>query len=393
MDDDHQPTAADLSDARASEARLTAEYGLRDPFAAAVRGTRMAMIITDPTQPDNPIIFANRAFCRLTGYAHEELIGRNCRFLQGPGSDPAAVTAMRENIARGHDVTVEILNYRKDGTPFWNALYVSPVHDEKGAVRYFFGSQIDVSEKKETERRLREANGFLTRARDFLEQEVGIRTEELTRTLTAKTALVHELDHRVKNNLQLMAALVGLEMRKGQEAGAGSGAGEQRTLGRLRERLQALGTVHRKLYNRDEIGTFDAAEFAQNLARDLIAKTGREDIALGFDVEPVIVPADKAAPIALILNELIIDALHHAFVDGHPGRLKLTMRRLNGHFIFEVEDDGFSEREREEARQSSGGAIIDLLARQLEAEVEWHPGNPGSLVRVTLPVGSSVTRP
>jgi PAS domain S-box-containing protein len=76
---------------------------------------------------DNPIIFANDAFLALTGYRRDEVIGRNCRFLQGPDTDPAAIETMRRAVADGEDVTLDILNYRKDGTTFWNALYLSPV--------------------------------------------------------------------------------------------------------------------------------------------------------------------------------------------------------------------------------------------------------------------------
>ena len=94
------------------------EMGRGDPFAAAIRGTRMSMIITDPRQPDNPIVFANAAFQKLTGYDREEIIGRNCRFLQGPLTDPHAVVEIREAIAAERDLQIDILNYRKDGSSF-----------------------------------------------------------------------------------------------------------------------------------------------------------------------------------------------------------------------------------------------------------------------------------
>lgn len=117
-----------------------------DPFAAAVRATRMPMIVTDPRQHDNPIVFANDAFLKLTGYTRLEVAGRNCRFLQGPGTDPAAVDRIRGAIRDEVDIKIDVLNYRKDGTTFHNALYVGPVRDEEGKVVYFFASQLDVSE-------------------------------------------------------------------------------------------------------------------------------------------------------------------------------------------------------------------------------------------------------
>ncbi|BAQ44698.1 hybrid sensor histidine kinase/response regulator [Methylobacterium aquaticum] len=121
-------------------------------FTAADK-TRMAMIVTDPNLPDNPIVFANRAFLELSGYAAEELVGRNCRFLQGPGTDPAHVARIRDAIAARRDVVVELLNYRRDGSTFVNELYVSPVFGPHGELLFFFGSQLDLTRFREPERR------------------------------------------------------------------------------------------------------------------------------------------------------------------------------------------------------------------------------------------------
>jgi PAS domain S-box-containing protein len=118
---------------------------ITDPFAAAVRATRMPMIITDPCQNDNPIIFVNEAFCRLTGYDRTDVIGRNCRFLQGPGTDDADVARIRRAVAEREKIDIAIYNYRKDGTPFWNQLLLAPVTDAKGEVAYFFASQYDIT--------------------------------------------------------------------------------------------------------------------------------------------------------------------------------------------------------------------------------------------------------
>ena len=127
-------------------------------FFAAVETTRMPMIVTDPRQPDNPIIFANKAFVGMSGYSTEELLGRNCRFLQGPGTDRATVEAVRAAVAEKREFSCEIMNYRKNGSPFWNALFVSPVFDPQGEVVYFFGSQLDVSRRRDAEEALSQAH-------------------------------------------------------------------------------------------------------------------------------------------------------------------------------------------------------------------------------------------
>jgi len=126
-------------------------------FFAAVEMTRMPMILTDPRQADNPIAFANKAFLDLTGYEEDEILGRNCRFLQGPLTDRETVAEMRAAIAARESLSVEVLNYRRDGSPFWNAVFIGPVYDTTGELLFFFASQLDVTRRKETERAYRQA--------------------------------------------------------------------------------------------------------------------------------------------------------------------------------------------------------------------------------------------
>jgi PAS domain S-box-containing protein len=128
-----------------------------DIFFAAVKTTRMPMTVTDPHRPDNPIIFCNEAFSFMTGYSMEEIVGGNCRFLQGPETDRKVVDQLRAAIANREEVAVELLNYRKNGSTFWNALFISPVFDDNGNLLYFFGSQLDISRRREAEEALHEA--------------------------------------------------------------------------------------------------------------------------------------------------------------------------------------------------------------------------------------------
>ena len=126
-------------------------------FFAAVAMTRMPMTVVDPNRPDCPIVFVNQAFLEMTGYAREEVVGRNCRFLQGPETAAEARAQLRESIRAETDVAVEILNYRKDGSTFWNALFVSPVYNTAGRLLYFFGSQLDITRRRQAEEALHQA--------------------------------------------------------------------------------------------------------------------------------------------------------------------------------------------------------------------------------------------
>jgi PAS domain S-box-containing protein len=122
-----------------------------DIYFAAVQMSRMPMCLADPHQNDCPLVFVNRAFCELTGYEPQEILGRNCRFLQGPKTSQAELQRVRTAIERREDVHVDLFNYRKDGSAFWNALFLSPVFDSDGELVYFFGSQLDVTKRREAE--------------------------------------------------------------------------------------------------------------------------------------------------------------------------------------------------------------------------------------------------
>ena len=161
-------------------------------FFAAIEMTRMPMILTDPSLPDNPIVFANKAFLDLTGYEEDEILGRNCRFLQGAQTDRAAVAEMRDTIARRESVAIEVLNYRRDGSPFWNAVFIGPVFDTTGNLLYFFASQLDVTRRRDAEQSHRQAQKM-----------------EAIGQLTA--GLAHDFNNLlqvVNGNLELLAAKV-----------------------------------------------------------------------------------------------------------------------------------------------------------------------------------------
>ena len=110
---------------------------------AMLDGSKVGTIVTDPSQQDNPIIYTNRTFIEMTGYAQQEVIGKNCRFLQGPETDKEDIEKMRKAIAAKEPITLTLRNYRKDGSPFWNRLAIEPVQIE--GKLYFIGTQTDIT--------------------------------------------------------------------------------------------------------------------------------------------------------------------------------------------------------------------------------------------------------
>lgn len=352
--------------------RLHAEQGQGDPFAAAVRATRMAMIITDPRQHDNPIVFANAAFLKLTGYDRDEVLGANCRFLQGEKTDRVAVATIRAAIERRSDISIDILNYRKSGEPFWNGLYMSPVINAAGELQFFFASQLDVTDRVSAQQQI-------TTQREWLEREVSRRTEELSEALAAQTMLVHEVDHRVKNNIQMISALLSMQTTAIPDPAI------RATLASMLQRVEAIGAVHRRLYQSEDVRRFDLTEFIRDICDELIKVSGRDDISVIFDLQTVRVPATQASPIALMLNELLMNALKHAFPVGRTGRLRISVRETQHYLQVEIADDGVG-MSGTEPRNGFGSRMIRTLARQLQAEVLWSAGDAGTTVELRLPI-------
>jgi len=149
---------------RASAAARLRKRALADQLALKDRALDVAaegITIDDARLPDRPLIYVNEGFERVTGYSAAAVLGKNCRFLQGPDTDPAVVTEIRAAVADGRECIVEILNYRRDGSTFWNRLSITPVRDGHGEVTHYIGVQSDVTARREAEHGLRRANEAL----------------------------------------------------------------------------------------------------------------------------------------------------------------------------------------------------------------------------------------
>jgi PAS domain S-box-containing protein len=355
------------------------EAGSADLFKAAFQSTQMALLMVDPRQAGAPVVFANEAFCRLTGYSQDEVIGCNSQLLHGPDTDHADAAAIEAALRSGANAEAEVLSYRKDGTPFWNALVVSPVHDEEGHPRYFIMFHSDVSAKKKAEFELMKTK------RD-LEEQVALRTRDLQAALEQKTVLLHEVEHRVKNSLQMIASLVLLKARRIQNLEA------RKRLQELAERVSALSTAHRLLYTAGDVSRFDLGDFASELTGELAAALPPGQVDLNLDIQPLGVPAAKAASLALLLNELIGNAVKHAFPDGRRGHLTIHVGRSEQGLTIAVEDDGVGLHHSPPPEGSFGKTLITMLVQQLKGQLTWRDMEPGTRAEIVMPVDAQEAR-
>jgi PAS domain S-box-containing protein len=184
----------------------------------AMDEAEVGISIADPHQPDEPLVYVNKGFERITGYDAAAATGRNCRFLQGPATGDEAAAQFREAIEAGESTTVELVNYRRDGTPFWNRVQLNPVFDESGALTHYLGFQSDVTERRRTEKLIQLLNrvlrhnlrndmnaigGWATAIREAETEQVrdaGARIERITRELTELSEHARDLERHVRRD-------------------------------------------------------------------------------------------------------------------------------------------------------------------------------------------------
>jgi two-component sensor histidine kinase len=272
---------------------------------------------------------------------------------------------------------LEIAQEMARATPF---VFVSGALGEEVAVEALKRGATDYVLKDKLDRLPATVLRALAEARERGERKRA--QDALQQMLDERTALLHELDHRVKNNLQLLLSLIGIEVRQAEDEQV------RQVLGRMKERMQALAAAHRDLYDGQGSTRFDASSFAKGICEELTSSVPDVRITLEFDVENVDVEAAKAAPMALLFNEIVVNALTHAYKERH-GKLKLLLRVQDGTLLFQLSDDAFSLGEKEAAQKSASGTILKALARQLDAHVEWPRDDPATLVRVLMPVQDS----
>lgn len=203
--------------------------------------------------------------------------------------------------------------------------------------------------------------------------------ETLRVALAQTEALLREVDHRVKNNLQLIASLIQLQHRRAEDPAA------RLALRTVQERLNAVTTVHRRLFQGDP-QQFEVAEFIRDLTPDLAAAAGRDDLTITLDLDPVQVPASVAAPMALVVNELMGNALKHAYPADRGGGVRVSLRGEPTACVLSVSDDGAGLGGRPPAL---GLTIVRLLCQQLHAEFSLNASDSG----VTAVLRAPLSRP
>jgi PAS domain S-box-containing protein len=364
-----QENMEDTAERSRSERHLEAVRQQGGMFVEAVRLTRMPMLVTDATLPGNPITFANQAFIDLSGYTIDELLGQEPHFMNGDGTDPAAVRRYQAAMAEGRDEDLEILQYRKNGTAFRAMLFASPLGDGQGTIVHHFLSYLDITRRHDAETELR----TLTRE---LEQRVAARTRELEEAnagLAAAAAerelLLVEVNHRAKNSLAVAASLLGIQGRRHPDPAV------KALFEEARDRLNAMARVHDLLSTSESAQHVNVATYVSELCAALASLGGSDGrIRLVAEAEgDILVHADTAFPLGIVLTELITNAVKYAFPAPRAGTILVEARRVGaGRIEVLVRDDGVGMSEVREG--SLGYGLVRSLVKQIRGELDIRTG-------------------
>ena len=326
---------------------------------AALSGLPLALVLTNPAFEDNPIVYANPAFAKLTGYTLEAVIGRNCRFLQGPATEPDRIARIRAALAAGEDLAIEITNHRADGTPFLNRLTITELRDDEGVV-FYLGTQsagdVEIAESR----------------------------------LDAVQLQLAEVQHRVKNHLAMIVSMIRLQARN-------SAASEDYTV--IARRIEALQLLYQELSEtgvsssfRDEV---PLGAYVSRIAAAVGHLDGGQGIRVNVIAEEVMVDATTAGRVGLLVSEILTNAFRHAFKGRETGLVETRVQLLSEGIVrIQVVDDGVGLPDGFDwpTTGNLGSKIVAALLAGLEARHAVTTSAAGTTVTIDIP-GKSRTEP
>lgn len=333
----------------------------------ALEGAPIGMILVDSS---GVIVLLNTEIEKLFGYSRAELLGQKMellvplRYRDIHGQHRAAFfgNPRARRMGEGRDLHA----LRKDGAEVPVEIGLTPIQTTAGDC--VLASVVDITQRKRAEQ---ERETFLTRLHEFnseLETQVHDRTAALAKSLKEREVLLQEVHHRVKNNLQVISSLINMQMRKIVDPE------DRASLEECQTRVQAIALIHEKLYQSSDYACVPFSEYVSSLAANVFHTLGVSSsaVSLALDIDNIALAVDKAIPCGLILNELITNALKHAFPGERSGALRVELKRPSGSRLrLCVADDGVGISPGSDLRDSPslGMQLVSILAEQIDAEV------------------------
>jgi PAS domain S-box-containing protein len=322
------------------------------PFVVAAKTTRMAMVFTDATKPDNPMIFANDSFLSLTGYDREEVLGKSFNFLMAHGHDAEVLTRIKAEFEGSSSNGAEVLYRRKDGGEFWTAVFISPVRDEGGDIVQYFASFVDLTRHKEDK--------------------------------AQSKMLIDELNHRVKNTLSTVQSIVWQTLRTPSDPMVMRES--------IESRLFALSRSH-DLLTREKWESAGLLDIVHDALEPFGVSGGRAD-RIAVTGKNIRFPPKSALALGIAFNELATNAVKYGALSSAAGsiliewtmettpagqRLLLNWKEKDGPPVMPPAHKGF------------GSRVIERgLAHELEGitRLDYRPDGLVCTMDIPLPRGT-----
>jgi PAS domain S-box-containing protein len=324
-----------------------------------VQTVREGLLVLDS---DLTVRFANRSFCDKFSVAPEHTVGRKLYELANGQWAIPELRSLIENVL-SERATIEAFEVDRVFPSIGRRVMVLNARKIHRADKHKVQVLLAIEDVTEQRR---------------LEHEHAAAHERIT-------VLLQELTHRVKNSLQIIAAMVSIEARS-HKSGEGKAA-----LERVSHRISALGQLYSQLSKANTVEAVNAATYLDELCRDLIAsvhKEGGTSIVLETDIESELLPTDRAITIGLMVNELVTNAIKYAFPGDTKGTVLVTLKRAPGELRLTVSDDGKGVDPRR-ADSGRGGRLVEGFAQQLGGQLKRESGNKGTIVCLTLPSGEA----
>jgi PAS domain S-box-containing protein len=328
-----------------------------DIVAAQIFSTSdVAFVLTNPRLNDNPVVYVNTAFERLTGYSKSMTIGRNCRFLQCEDTNKDDVKAIAKAIKSNRDIAITLLNQRANGERFYNGLIISPIFSEggtgDGTPDYFIGMQREVQQNR--------------------------MADQLVEFETA----ISEVQHRVKNHLSMILGLIRMKSRELE------GNDE---LGDISRRIESLHILYDEMSSAQQFRNEDTIQlgaFLSRIASAISHLDGRAGVRVNVDVVPILMETNKAARIGLIVSEILTNCMQHAFTGRETGLVELRVSQLDrGGLRITISDDGVGLPDDLDwpSEGSLGARIVTGLCKGVNSKLEVVRGATGTVFIFDVP--------
>jgi PAS domain S-box-containing protein len=349
---------------------ITERLQATERFRLALEGAPTGMIMVDAL---GLIVLVNAQVEKLFGYPREDLVGESIellvpvRYRQGHSGHRGAFLAVPE--ARPMGAGRELFGLRKDGTEVPIEIGLNPLKSAEG--EFVLASIVDITERKHAERE-----------KELLLDKLRASNAQLTTSLKEREVLLQEVHHRVKNNLQVISSLINMQLRRFK------GGSSREALEECQTRVQAIALIHAQLYQSDDQARVALTAYVRSLAANVFDATSvsRSSVSPVLDIDDVVLAVDRAIPCGLILNELITNALKHAFPDGRRGTVRIEIKRIGGGKLrLRVADDGIGIAPGTEIGKtgSLGLHLVTTLSEQLNAELDVD-GREGTAFQLTF---------